>query len=112
MLPRLCCSPQAGEPLWTGQVAGEPFKSVSITAEAGKLPTFNVRPFWPFQVVELGLRKEGEKRREWRPGSHMRSVHKLCAVSCICLEEGKPFSPQHKRAPWAPGGRDWWSSRE
>lgn len=54
MLPS-CCSPWAGGPLWTGRVAGEPPKSASVTAEAGKLPTLNVRPFWPFQVVALGL---------------------------------------------------------
>lgn len=50
-----CRSPRAGEPLRTGRVAGE---STSVTAEAGKLPTLNVRPFWPFQVVESGLWEE------------------------------------------------------
>lgn len=39
-------------------MAGEPLMSASVTAEAGKLPTLNVRPFWPFQVVELGLWEE------------------------------------------------------
>lgn len=48
-------SPRAGEPLRTGRVAGE---STSVTAEAGKLPALNVRPFWPFQVVESGLWEE------------------------------------------------------
>lgn len=53
MLPRRC-SPWAGELLWVGRVVGEALKSSSVTAEAGKVPTLNVRPFWPFQVVELG----------------------------------------------------------
>lgn len=48
-----CRSP---EPLCTGRVAGQ---SVTITAEAGKLPTLNVWPFWPFQVVESGLWEKG-----------------------------------------------------
>lgn len=50
-----CRSPWAGETLWTGRVAGETPASASVTAEAGKLPTLNVRPFWPFQVAESGL---------------------------------------------------------
>lgn len=32
--------------------------STSVTAEAGKLPTLNVRLFWPFQVVESRLWEE------------------------------------------------------
>lgn len=51
-------SPLPGEPLWTGRVAEEPPESASVTAEAGKLPTFKVRPFCPFQMVESGLWEE------------------------------------------------------
>lgn len=50
-VPPLHFSPWAGEPLWAGWVTGEPPKSASVTAEAGKLPTLRVRPFWPFQVA-------------------------------------------------------------
>lgn len=49
------CSPRAGAPLGSRRLAGEPPESTSVTAEAGKLPILNVRPFWPFQVVESGL---------------------------------------------------------
>jgi hypothetical protein len=51
-------SPWAGGPLWTGRAADEPPKSATVTADAGKLPTVKVRPFWPFQVVEFGLWEE------------------------------------------------------
>lgn len=57
-VPPLNFSPRAGEPLWAGWVTGEPPKSASVTAEAGKLPTLRVRPFWPFQVAVSGLWEE------------------------------------------------------
>lgn len=57
-VPPLHFSPRAGEPLWAGWVTGETPKSASVTAEAGKLPTLRVRPFWPFQVVVSGLWEE------------------------------------------------------
>ena len=66
--------------------------STSVTAEAGKLPTLNVRPFWPFQVVESGLWEEVkglEARGEWGLGPGPHSAHKLCATE-----------------PHLPGGRD------
>lgn len=44
--------------MWIGWVVGEALESVSVTAMAGKLPILNVRPFWPFQVVELRLWEE------------------------------------------------------
>ena len=86
-----CRSPRAGVPLRTGRVAGG---STRLTAEAGKLPTLNVRPFWPFQVVESRLWEEArvkgagsQGRVGLGPGPH--SVHKLCATE-----------------PHLPGGRD------
>lgn len=57
-VPPLHFSPWAGEPLWAGWVTGEPPKSASVTAEAGKLPTLRVRPFWPFQVAVSRLWEE------------------------------------------------------
>lgn len=96
MLPRLC-SPQAGEPLWTGQVAGEPFKSVSITAEAGKVPTFNVRLFWPFQVAELGLWKEGENKRGVEAGlPHVFRSQVVCHGAASAWRKESLFLPNTK----------------
>lgn len=91
-----CSSPRAGDTLWTGRVAGEPPESASVTAEAGKLPTLNVRPFWPFQVVESGLWEEAlleGTEGEGGLGSGPHSARKLCACSGSCLEEGRLFSP-------------------
>lgn len=94
-------SPRAGGPLWAGWVTGEPPRSGSVTAEAGKLPTLKVRPFWPFQVVVSGLwEEELVKKREQGSGGRSRATFSSSScVSCghICLEEGKPFSLQHKK---------------
>lgn len=89
-------------------MAGEPFKFDSVTAEAGKLPTLKVRPFWPFQVVELGLWEEAlvkEMRAggEWGLGSY-RILLRLCAVELHLPEARKAFFSATRRALWACSG--------
>lgn len=92
--------PPVGEPLWAGWMTGKSPKSASVTAEAGKLPTLRVRPFCPFQVVVSGLWEEelvrgtGSGRMAAGLGPH--SAHQAVSGH-ICLEEGKPFSLQHKK---------------
>lgn len=82
-------------------MAGEPFVSVSITAEAGNVPTFNVRLFWPFQVAELGLWKEGENQGGVEAGlpQAFRSPAG-CHGAASAWRKESLFSP-HKRALWA-----------
>ena len=75
-----CRSPRAGLPLRTGRVAGG---STSVTAEAGKLPTLNVRPFWPFQIVESRLWEEARVKgagSQGRVGAGPRSTFSSQAV--------------------------------
>lgn len=119
MFSRLC-SPWGGEPLWTGQVAGEPFKSASVTAEAGKLPTLSVRPFWPFQVVELGLWEEAGEGGESKQGVEAGlppafGSQAVCHGAASAWKKESPFLPNTKRLYgllWLqPGGQDWWSSQ-
>lgn len=83
-------------------MAGGPPPSANVTAEAGKLPTLSVRPFWPFQVAESGLWEEALVKA---PGGGWARAH--IQLASICLEEGKLFSPEHKRALWA-----WWLQPE
>lgn len=80
-----CCSPWAGETLWTRRSGGPP-PSASVTAEAGKLPTLSVRPFCPFQVAESGLWEEALVKA---PGGGWARAH--IQLASICLEEGKLF---------------------
>lgn len=72
-------------------------RSTSVTAEAAKLPTLNVRPFWPFQVVESGLWEEAwvkglGPRGEWRLGPVHIQLTSCALWSHICPEEGTLFS--------------------
>lgn len=95
-------------------MAGEPFRSVSITAEAGKLPTFNVRPFWPFQVVELGLRKEGENKGGVEAGpARAFSSRAVCGGAASAWRKGSLSLPSTKglcgRAPARTGALREWS---
>ena len=96
-------SPWAGgKTLWSRWGAGEPPESASVTAEAGKLPTLRVRPFWPFQVVESGLWEEGiEGGWAWPTFNPQ---------SCICLEERKlPPTPHpwNTKGLYGLGGLQW-----
>lgn len=85
-----------------GRVAG---RSTSVPPRLW-LPTLNVRPFWPFQVVESGL-WEGVGERagpqgEWRLGPvHIQLW--LCAMEPHLPEEGRFFSLTQKGSM----GRRW-----
>lgn len=107
------CSPRAGAPLGSRWLAGEPPESTSVTAEAGKLPILNVRPFWPFQVVESGLWGEALVQGLGARGEELSSS---VPRSGLCPEEGSLFLSNTKGLCGpivAPAGRPGlgWSSR-
>lgn len=73
-------------------MAGETPASASVTAEAGKLPTLNVRPFWPFQVAESGLWEEAlVEGVQWGLGLGPHSARELCATELHLPEGSEAF---------------------
>lgn len=98
-------SPWAGgKTLWSRRGAGEPPESASVTAEAGKLPTLRVRPFWPFQVVESGLWEEGIEGGWAWPTFNSQAV---CTE--LHLPGGKEASPhpRNTKGLYGLGGLQW-----
>lgn len=81
-------------------MTGDPPKSASVTAEAGKLPTLRVRPFCPFQVVVSGLWEEELVRERgqgewWLVSGHIQLI-KLCLWPHLPGGREAFFSPTQK----------------